>query len=156
MEALTAFITSPSIFSLVFVLLVLGLLYLAARKGLISYNNHGVKFGESNERILIRNQWEYCKACCEGQYAKIRPYCESDDLAHLIICKVLDIFQDAVAVNCISDNECYIKAKQKLVLMKIQKYCDNEHFFTPEFESCCNRFVENLIKDLFRMKKVMS
>lgn len=155
MEALTAFITNPSAISLIFILLVIVILYIAAKKGIISYNAHGVKFGDSDDRILIRNQIEYIQAACEGQFRKIRPYCESDDQAKYIISKVEDVFQACAIYNYITDEECYVRAKKNLVLMTIQKRVNNDHFFTPEFRSCCDKFTEDLIKDLYHMKTVM-
>ena len=58
--------------------------------------------------------------------------------------------------NHMLESESYVKAKQALVLNTIQKRSSNEHFYTPDFKACCDRFVENLIKDLVRMKKIDS
>lgn len=157
MEALTAFITSPSIFSLVFVLLVIGLLYLAAKKGLISYNAHGVKVGNSEEeraRALIRNQWEYACSACDAQFYKVRRYCKSDEHCKYLVAKVTDIFQQMSVYNHISMDADYIKAKQGLVLQAIRKRAEDTHFWSSEFEDCCNKFVYETIKAMYDMKKL--
>lgn len=156
MEALTAFITSPSLFSLVFVLLVLGLLYFAAKKGLISYNAHGVKLGDGGERRLITNQWTYAKALCDSMYNKIRPFCDNDYHALYLIACVEDVFQDIVTHNHISTDDVYIRCKQQLVYSTILKRATHQHFQSPEFHQCCDKFVRELLVDLYSMKQIMS
>lgn len=154
MEALTA-LAGNGIWSLVAVIVIIVIVLIAIKRGLIGFKGHGLQVGDSDDRILIRNQIEYIQAACEGQFRKIRPYCESDDQAKYIISKVEDVFQACAIYNYITDEECYIRAKKNLVLMTIQKRVSNNHFFTPEFRSCCDRFTEDLIKDLYHMKRVM-
>lgn len=124
------------------------------KKGYFKFKGKGVTIGETVPRELIRNQWEYAQSACDAQFAKIRPYCESDTEAKYLICKVNDIFQAAVIYNYMTSSESYVKAKQALVLNAIQKRTSNAHFFSEEFRACCNRFVENTIRDLVRMKQI--
>ena len=152
MEWLSSLFTS--IPALVAVILVLIIVLYAIKKNWVSFNGKGLKVGESVPRELIRNQWELAQSTCEAQFIKIRPYCENDVEAKYLISKVNDIFQAAIVYNYMSENESYLKAKQSLVLQAIQKRATNKYFFSEEFKSCCNRFVELLIKDLVRMKNV--
>lgn len=124
------------------------------KKGYFKFNGKGVSIGETIPRELIRNQWEFAQSACEAQFCKIRPYTESDVEAKYLISKVNDIFQCAIIYNYMSENESYLRAKQALVLNCIQKRSSNPHFQSEEFKDCCNRFVENTIKDLVRMKKI--
>lgn len=153
MEALTA-LASNGWISLAAIIVIIIIFLFAIKKGLISFNGKGLKVGESNDRTLIRNQWEYANSSCEAQYVKIRPYCKSDEEAKYLIARTEDVFQSAIIYNYMTEAEDYVKAKQALVLQAIQKRSSNEHFFSDDFKSCCYRFTENLIKDLVRMKRL--
>lgn len=155
MDALTV-LAGNGIWSLGTILVIIVILLLAVKKGWIGFKGHGLTVGDGGERVLIRNQWEYVKAACEGQFKRIRPYCKSDEHAKYVIARVEDVFQDMCVHNFITDEECYVRAKKNLVLMTIQKRVDNDHFFSPDFRACCDKFVEDLIKDLYHMKRVMS
>lgn len=141
-------------FAAIVLLVVISVLAIGVWKGKISFKGKGFNIGETVPRELIRNQWELAQSTCEAQFVKIRPYCENDVEAKYLISKVNDIFQAAIVYNYMSEDESYLKAKQALVLQAIQKRTSNKHFFSEEFKACCNRFVELLIKDLVRMKKV--
>lgn len=124
------------------------------KKGWFRLSTSSVTIGENVSRDLLRNQWEYAASSCEAQYSKIRPYCKSNEEAKYLISKVNDIFQSAIVYNYMTESENYVKAKQALVLNAIQKRTSNEHFFSDDFKACCNKFVENLIRDLVRMKRI--
>lgn len=154
MEALTA-LASNGWLSLVTIVIIILIILFAIKKGWISFKGKGLEIGESTkDRLLIRNQWEYANSSCEAQYVKIRPYCKSDEEAKYLIARVEDIFQSAIIYNYMQEDEGYVRAKQSLVLQAIQKRSSNEHFFSDEFKSCCDRFTENLIRDLVRMKRL--
>ena len=153
MEWLGGFFTANTASLIVIVAIVVLLLY-AVKKGLIKFNGKGLKVGDSNDRLLIRNQWEYANSTCEAQYIKIRPYCKSDEEAKYLIARVEDVFQAAIIYNFMTEDEAYVRAKQALVLQSIQKRSNNKHFFSDDFKACSNRFTENLIKDLVRMKRL--
>lgn len=139
------------------VVLVTALLVMAIfliKKGWFRLSTKSVTIGEHVSRDLLRNQWEYAASSCEAQFTKIREYCKSDEEASYIISKVNDVFQSMIVYNNMTESENYVKSKQVLVLNKIQSLTSDEHFFSEDFKECCNKFVENLIKDLVRMKKV--
>lgn len=156
MEWLSSFAGLSGLPALILVFAVVLIMLFAIKKGWISFSGHGLKVGETIPRELIRNQWELAQTTCEAQFAKIRPYCETDVEAKYLISKINDIFQAAIVYNYMSTNENYITAKQHLVLNSIRKRSSNPHFQSLEFEDCCNRFTENLIKDLVRMKEIQS
>ena len=153
MEALTA-LASNGWLSLATVILIILILLVSIKVGIISFNGKGIKIGDSKDRIMIRNQWEYANSTCEAQFAKIRPYCKSDEEAKYLIARVEDVFQAAIIYNFMEDKENYVRAKQMLVLQAIQKRSAAEHFYTDEFKDCCNKFTESLIRDLVRMKQL--
>lgn len=151
-ESITTLANNKIILSLVAMIIIIAIHMI--KRGYFHLNTESVSIGENVSRELIRNQWEYAMSSCEAQYNKIRPYCKSDEEAKYIICKVNDIFQSAIVYNFMSENESYVKAKQALVINAIQKRTSEKYFFSDEFRSCCNRFVENLIRDLVRMKRI--
>ena len=126
MEALTA-LASNGVWSLALVAAVIILVAILIKKGVLSYKGHGLQVGESNERTLITNQWSYATTACEGQYNRIRPYCKSDEHAKYVIARVEDVFQEMVVHNHITDDDVYIRCKQQLVLMTIQKQIGRAH-----------------------------
>lgn len=152
-EAIQTLATNPV--TLVVALIIIGIVVYGVRTGKISYKAHGLNVGDNSDRILIRNQLEYAETACKGQYRLIRDFCDNEYHARFIIAEVIDVFQAACIHNFISDDEIYIRSKKNLVLLTIQKYATNDHFFTPEFRTCCDKFVEGLIKDLYHMKSVM-
>lgn len=154
MEALTALASNGWLSLATFILIIL-ILLVSVKVGIISFNGKGIKIGDSKDRVMIRNQWEYASSTCEAQFAKIRPYCKSDEEAKYLIARVEDVFQAAIIYNFMEDKENYIRAKQMLVLQAIQKRSAAEHFYTDEFRDCCNKFTESLIRDLVRMKTII-
>lgn len=151
-EAITVLAKTPAAVALVVGLF--GLLFYMVKKGMLSFKGKGVTVGDSKDRLLIRNQWEYANSACEAQFAKIVEYCKSPEEAKYLIARVEDVFQSAIIYNYMTEDEAYLRAKQALVLQTIQKRTTNEHFFSDEFKACCNRFTETLIKDLVRMKRI--
>lgn len=151
-DAIVKLSENKIIIGLIIALIILAIIFI--KKGWFRLSTGSVTIGESVSRDLIRNQWEYAASSCEAQYSKIRPYCKSDEEAKYLISKVNDIFQSAIVYNFMSESENYVKAKQALVLNAIQKRTSEKHFFSDEFRACCNRFVENLIRDLVRMKRI--
>lgn len=151
-DAIVKLSENKIIIGLIIALIILAIIFI--KKGWFRLSTGSITIGESVSRDLIRNQWEYAASSCEAQYSKIRPYCKSDEEAKYLISKVNDIFQSAIVYNFMSESENYVKAKQALVLNAIQKRTSEKHFFSDEFRACCNRFVENLIRDLVRMKRI--
>lgn len=151
-DAIVQLANNKFIIILIVALIILAIILI--KKGWFRISTDSVTIGESVSRELIRNQFEYAMSSCEAQYSKIRPYCKSNEEAKYIISKVNDVFQSAIVYNYMSENESYVKAKQSLVLNAIQKRTSEKYFFSDEFSACCNRFVENLIRDLVRMKRI--
>ena len=148
---------SENKFIIILIAALIALAIFLIKKGWFRLNTGSVTIGEQVSRELIRNQWEYAASSCEAQYSKIRPYCKSDEEAKSGLMNGFgldDVFQSAIVYNYMSENESYVKAKQALVLNAIQKRTSDKHFYTDEFRACCNRFVDNLIRDLVRMKRI--
>ena len=153
MEALSA-LASNGLWSLATIVLIVVILLFAVKKGWIGFKGHGLSVGKESEetRALIRNQWEFACSACDAQFYKIRRYCKSDEHCKYLVAKVTDIFQQMAVYNHISMDDSYIKAKQGLVLQAIRKRAEDSHFWSSDFEECCNKFVKETIRVMYEMK----
>lgn len=157
MQWLSDILTSSNavvVLSFLLVFTIIGIILV--KKGLLRFKGKGVELGNDKDRNLIRDQWDYTTAVCEGKLSKLHDHISDVNLCKHIIDKVVDLFQLWIIVNAMSDNENYVKAKQKQVYAAICKRYTDEWIEGDEFKSCCNRFVEDLIRDLVRMKQVAS
>lgn len=155
MEWLSSFAGSSGLPALITVLLIVLIVLFAVKMGWVSFKGHGLEIGGAEAtRSLIRNQWEFACSACDAQFYKIRRYCKSDEHCKYLVAKVTDIFQQMAVYNHISMDEDYIKAKQALVLQCIRKRADDSHFWSSEFEDCCNKFTRETIKTMYDMKKL--
>lgn len=153
-EAIKALGQNPV--TLVAIICVTILVFYAIKKGLFSFKGKGVTIGlsEQDTRNLIQNMFEYAKAKIEGvgnvgKFPKdLDPY-----RTKYILARVEDVIQKAIVFNNLTDNESYIKSKQELVYQTIMKRVDNEFFLTPEFKEYTYKFVEELFKELYQMKR---
>lgn len=153
MEWLSSFAGSSGLPALITVLLIVLIVLFAVKMGWVSFKGHGLEIGESKDRSLIRNQFEYVDAICNAKFVKLHEHIKDEYLCKHIIDKVIDLFQLWVVVNNMSDDENYVKAKQALVYSAILKRTDDPWVAGEDFKACCNRFVNDLIRDLVRMKR---
>ena len=156
MEALTAFITSPSLFSIIFVLLVIVILYIAAKKGLISYNAHGVKFGSADSEAKIRSMQQlFAKALFEGTISTLP---ESCDYYHkrFVISQCLDEVERMIRENHITSDDVYIETEFQIIYSIVLKYTTIEYFKSLEFQEYLRRLVTKLVKQLESIRKTYS
>ena len=142
-----------------FVLLLLAGIILVAlyaiKHGYFKFKGKGVTIGlsEQQTRDLIQAQFDYANAKCESVEGTL-PKNLDKYRTRYIIGKVEDVIQKAIIFNNLTDNESYIKAKQELCYYTVMKHVEDEYFKTPEFKSWLNKFISDLFKDLYRMKKL--
>lgn len=143
---------------LLFLAGIIAIVCYAIKKGYFKFNGNGVQIGlsEQQTRDLIQAQWEYCHAKCDGMIAQLPMNSEKLDLyrAKYIIARVEDVIQKSIIFNNISDHESYIKGKQELVYQTVMKRIDKDYFKTDDFKAFTYKFVEDMYKDLYRMKKL--
>lgn len=139
--------------SLITIILLIGIVLFAAKKGLFSVDLKGVKIGQDERtRRLIQSQFEYANAKIEGMISRL----PSDlDIYHTkyILARVEDVIQRAIIFNNMVDDEYYIRSKQELVYQTIMKRITNDWFKTDEFKAMVYKFVDDLFKELVRMKR---
>lgn len=124
------------------------------KKGWFVYKSDKLRIGMSEEdtRNLIRAQWDYSNAKCEGMISKLP---KDLNIYHTkyVIARVEDVLQRMILFNNMSTKSAYIKSKQELVYQTIMKRVDNGYFMTDDFKDLVYEFVENLIKELVAMKE---
>lgn len=153
MEALTA-LASNGWLSLAAIIIIILILLFAAKKGLISFKGKGVTVGltEADTRNLIQAQLDYMKAKCEGVISKLPKELDQYRTKY-IIARVEDVLEHAIIFNNMTEDEPYVRAKQELVYQTIMKRVDNPYFLTDEFRAFVYKFVDDLFKELVRMKR---
>lgn len=140
---------------LVIVIAIVGCI-IAVKKGWISFHGNKLSIGQDiKTRNLIQNQLEYAKAKCEGLTILYRDKVEEYKLKY-IIARVEDVFERAIIFNNLSDDEGYVRAKQELVYQSILKRATCDWVLTDEFKSFVYKFVADIFKELYRMKRAQS
>ena len=154
MEWLATIFTSASIPSLIVLVIVILMLFFGVRNGRISFNGKGLKIGQDEStRRLIQSQFEYTNAKIESVISMLP---KDLDIYHTkyILARAEDVIQRAIIFNNMTDDEDYVKAKQELVYATVMKRVTNDYFKTDEFKAFCYKFVADLFRDLYRMKRV--
>lgn len=154
-EAITVLAKTPAAVALVVGLF--GLLFYMVKKGLFSFKGKGVQIGlsESDTRNLIQAQLDYAKAKCEGMIPKL-PKDLDPYRTKYIVARVEDVIEHAIIFNNMTEEEPYIRAKQELVYQNIMKRVDNPYFMTDDFKAMVYKFVDDLFRELVRMKRCFS
>ena len=129
-----------------------------AKKGLFSFNGHGLSVGTAeSERAIVRQQIEFCKTQTETMANKlIDSYKDADEWRIRYICeRVYDIWIEAISCNHITKDTFYIQNKFEKVWSIILKETFTESFSNDEFKKVvfeeCKKVVERLvdIKDYY-------
>ena len=156
MDALTAFITNPSAISLIFSLLVIVILYIAAKKGIISYNAHGIKFGSAESEAKIRNMQQlFAKALFEGTVSTLPESCEYYH-KRFVISQCLDEVERLIRENHITSDDVYIETEYQIIYNIVLKYTTLDYFRSLEFQEYLKKLVTKLIKQLESIRKTYS
>lgn len=145
-----------NVYTMVVLLLVVVVGIISVKKGFISFKGEKLSIGQDiKTRNLIQNQLEYTKAKCEGLTILYRDKVEEYKLKY-IIARVEDVFERAVIFNNLSDDEGYVRAKQELVYQTILKRATCGWVLDDEFKAFVYKFVADIFKELYRMKRVQS
>lgn len=132
--------------------MLVALLAFLAKKGIISFKGKGLNIGSAeNERIIVRQQIEFCKTQTEtmANYI-ISSYKDADEWRIKYICElVYDIWIEAISYNHITKDSFYIQNKFEKVWAVILKETFTETFSSEEFKKIafdeCKKVVERLV-----------
>ena len=151
--ALFTFLASDNFLKAVLGIAALVVLFsVLVKKRLISFKGKGLKIGSAeNERIIVRQQIEFCKTQTEtmANYI-ISSYKDADEWRIKYICElVYDIWIEAISYNHITKDSFYIQNKFEKVWAIILKETFIEAFSSEEFKKIvfdeCKKVVERLV-----------
>ena len=142
---------------IVMILLLAFILIIGIKKGIISFNGHGLSVGiRENEAKIRRQQTEYLNMIADGTIRDLpKKFQEGNSYyrSKYVISKFKDIFETAIMYNHITDDEEYISLKQEIAYSMIMKVTDDDYFRTPEFQKYLNELVEKIIKRFVKIRK---
>lgn len=152
-ESIVALAKTPAV--IVLVAGIFGLLFYMVKKGMLSFKGKGVTVGlsEQGTRNLIQSQFEFAEAKCESMILRL-PKDLDEWRTKFIMGKVEDVVQRSIVFNNLRDTEDYIRGKQELIYNVVLKYVEKDYFLTEDFRTMVFKFVDDLYKDLFRMKRI--
>ena len=151
--ALFTFLASDNFLKAVLGIAALVVLFsVLVKKRLISFKGKGLNIGSAeNERIIVRQQIEFCKTQTEtmANYI-ISSYKDADEWRIKYICElVYDIWIEAISYNHITKDSFYIQNKFEKVWAIILKETFIEAFSSEEFKKIvfdeCKKVVERLV-----------
>ena len=158
MEWLSNFAGVAGIPVLSLALIIIVLLLIAIKKGYISFNGHGLKVGDyqDKERTIIRNQMQFISAKLDGTVKDI-PTRLNEGLHHYrtkyIIGKVKDLFEEMIIYNHINDSPAYVAVKQEMAYSLVIKLTEDDFFKKPQFKDYIYKLVEDCIKSLISIRE---
>lgn len=167
MEGITNILTSPTFWSNVpsFIILIVVLAVLAKIFKVQIKTDHITVGGESQasftERAIIREQCDFAHEYLRGLIGKIEPMMTEEDChkyggyrTKYILEIVYDEMVKWITFNHITDDQAYITSKQNKICAMVYAENVNPEFKTPEFQDRMKRWVEEIILELVRTRKV--
>lgn len=157
-QAIQTIFTSANVNQIIVMILLLALiLIIGVKKGIISFNGHGLSVGiRENEAKIRRQQAEYLNMIADGSIRDLpKKFQEGNSYyrSKYVIGKFKDIFEIAIMYNHITDDEEYISLKQEIAYSMIMKVTDDDYFRTPEFRKYLDELVEKIIKRFVKIRK---
>lgn len=155
-EAISRILTSRNavvILISILIMFVIGVFLL--KKGYIKIRSKNVSIGLTEESAKLYSLFEYIAVACESYTTELcRKHDDLDVIRAKYICsRVEDVFQRAVVINHMSENNTYISTKKALVYNTVLKRSENPYFKTDEFKHSIDEFTETLIRELIKLKQ---
>lgn len=154
-ETIKAVLTSDNVITiLIFLVILILLVAILAKKGIFQFNGKGVQIGgDEDERAIIRQQTEWSQLFISS--LRQLPIFENSDTYHTlyVLEKAFDEVLSWIVFNHISDSENYISIKQEKVWNLIQTLVMDKKFTTEEFKAVVFENTEVLIKRLVYIRK---
>ena len=146
---------------LIFVALVIAAVIALAiylvRRGAVGINTGKIYVGsDQREREIIRQQVEYTRLYIESLSGKIKVK-ESRYGGYFtkwVLERVYDEVVDWITFNHLSKEGAYISIKQAKITNLVYSLNVNEEFQTPEFKERMEKWVEELISELVKIRQL--
>lgn len=145
--------------SLIFLLILVGVIYLAFKKGKIRYQGHGLSVGQTRESELriVREQMQYMERTVDGLFTKLPRDFQINE-CYKYKCKywfsvLKDFLEVMIIYNHLREDNVYIELKQDSAYnLMLSEVDDDEYWRSPEFRGLIYNTVGTLIKDLIKVR----
>lgn len=163
-EAISKVLTSQNApQTIIGVIVICLLVVIMLRTGMIRIRTKHVQVGAwrsatDTERAIIREQCDFTHVYLQGLVSKIQQV--TPDLLYngyftrYILEVAYDEFVRWITFNHVEDSEEYISTKQQKICSLIYSMGVRDEFKTPEFNARMRRWVEEIIRELVRIRKV--
>ncbi len=132
------------------------LLFVLVKSKYLKIHTDHVQIGaHEEERTIMRRQLEYVREALKSSVRSFPPELDLNPMyTENVLHSVCDLFEDMIVFNHIRDDKEYISIKQSTVYNKVLSITDHEFFLTPLFRDICNKTVEDIIKNMVRIRKM--
>ena len=166
MEQVEQILTNPTFWSNTpSVILLIIVLVLVMKLLKVKVNTSHIQIGGESaeswtERKILQEQSDFAHEYLMGLTGKITALAPDGKLQYdgwFTRCILEDVYDEVVrwiTYNHIVDNEAYISTKQNKICALIYKYNILPPYRTPEFQERVKRWVQELILELVRIRKV--
>ncbi len=165
-EAISNVLTSANALqTIISIILVLLIIVVMIKTGMIRIRTKHVQVGNGIissdiERKIIHEQCKFTRIYLSGLIGKITEVCPDHTLMHegwftkCILSDAYDEFVEWITQNHISTDKAYVSTKQNTICALIYSYPVRPEFKTAEFQTRMKNWVEEIIRELVRIRKV--
>ncbi len=163
-EAIERVLVSPNALqTIISIILILLIVVMMIKTGMIRIHTKHVQVGQTRsesdtERAIIREQCDFTHTYLKGLIGKIQKV--TPDLLYdgyftrYILEVVYDEFVNWITFNHIEDSEEYISTKQKKISSLVYSMGVRDEFKTPEFNKRMCNWVEEILRELVRIRRI--
>ncbi len=128
------------------------------KKGVISYNGHGLNISSQDaERQILLRQWKHARLALEASVRKLPEIVQKQlkkETTDLVIERVNNAFQEIILLNHIDPkDETYVSLKQDELLNIVINNTTNDYFTSSEFRDLFNDFIKDELTSLWLIRK---
>lgn len=136
------------------IIITLGVL---GKKGLLRVSIKGVSIGNGEtERMICRQQIEYCKAAVDTFIEKVGYTTDNRYRARYIAELALDVLIESICYNHITTDSFYINGKVEKIWALVMKYAITPDYKTEDFKDKVSNEVHHCIEHLVEIRKYYS
>lgn len=127
------------------------------KKGLLSISVKGINIGNGEtERMICRQQIEYCKAAVDTFIEKVGYTVDNRYRARYISELALDVLVESICYNHITTDSFYINGKVEKIWALVMKYAITPDYKTEDFKNKVSNEVHHCIEHLVEIRSYYS
>lgn len=153
-DVVDSFIKSPVAMSLFLVLV--AMVIVGVKKGWFKFKGKGLVIGtDEEERKIIRNQIEYADVACHALIKQLPSDLDLDPYrTKYVIEKVYDEIVKIISFNHITVEDEYIALKQDVIYNVVLSETEKDYFRSEEFKNFLADWTKNILKRLYKIRKI--